>query len=566
MLKFMSLLLSLIFVFSSSVIFPGGGDANCELTIAVTADPHYTVPAERIGGNIDDPIFWYANRRAALENEIGFIIDEFLRQCAGNECEYILIAGDLSGNGRTNPEQHHGIAEKLAAFEEATGKQVFVINGNHDVAYNGETDVDDFKTIYAPFGYDEAITVDPDSCSYAADLNDTYRLLALDSCDHSVSSADGLTDARKSWLRTQALQARKEGKSVILMMHHNLLDHIPAQRIFSRDFIVRNHLSTAESFANLGIHAVFTGHEHCSDVAVYTSTLGNRIYDFSTTALIMYPLQYRMVTFSKNRIEYEARTIDSIDTDALTAQVAGYTPAQIALMNEGLNDYALGFLKAGIRHRLADSLSMEKIGIAEGEPYYNLVKTATDGLNDILAMPLYGEGSAAELAAKYGIEIPASPYKNGWELAMTLVAAHFAGNEDKTLESTEVTILLRMIALILRYDLAGVADEVFLNAANELLTNNGDDGIAGRLTMFASNTYGPITPGEYFMLALIAPLLHGFAYDGDGVDDNNGVLTGFAPETPEEAAANRDEALKALTEKILFSLELMKKYFVKGLF
>lgn len=84
--------------------------------------------------------------------------------------------------------------------------------------------------------------------------------------------------------------------------------------------------------------------------------------------------------------------------------------------------------------------------------------------------------------------------------------------------------------------------------------------------MFASNTYGPITPGEYFMLALIAPLLHGFAYDGDGVDDNNGVLTGFAPETPEEAAANRDEALKALTEKILFSLELMKKYFVKGLF
>ena len=41
---------------------------------------HYTNPEL-----LDDPIFWYANRRAAMENESGFIIDEFLNQCAEND-------------------------------------------------------------------------------------------------------------------------------------------------------------------------------------------------------------------------------------------------------------------------------------------------------------------------------------------------------------------------------------------------------------------------------------------------------------------------------------------------
>ena len=102
------------------------------------------------------------------------------------------------------------------------------------------------------------------------------------------------------WVRKQAQQAKKDGRQPILMMHHNLLDHMPVQSIFSKDFIVQFHLSTADLFANWGIKLVFTGHEHCSDAATYTSTLGNVIYDFATTSLTMYPLQYRYFEITDN--------------------------------------------------------------------------------------------------------------------------------------------------------------------------------------------------------------------------------------------------------------------------
>mgnify|MGYP007111767145 CR=1 FL=1 len=47
-----------------------------------------------------------------------------------------------------------------------------------------------------------------------------------------------------------AEKAVDEGRHPILMMHHNLLDHLPMQRILSRNFIIRNHTITAEKFAN----------------------------------------------------------------------------------------------------------------------------------------------------------------------------------------------------------------------------------------------------------------------------------------------------------------------------
>ena len=55
-----------------------------------------------------------------------------------------------------------------------------------------------------------------------------------------------------------------------------------------------------------------------------------------------------------------------------------------------------------------------------------------------------------ELAKKYNIDIPDSEYKNAWDLATELVAAHYSGGESFELDSTEVTILLRTVSLILK--------------------------------------------------------------------------------------------------------------------
>lgn len=528
MKKLLCLLLSVVLVAGSLTVGACAAQSGSDLKFAVASDLHYNLPADELEGNINDEIYWYANRRAAMENESSWIIDEFLNQCAENDdCDFVLISGDLVDSGRTVPQEHYDVAAKLAEFEKKTGKQVFVTVGNHDAGEGSETDVEDFKRIYADFGYDKAIAVDEGTCSYAADLNDKYRLISLDSCDHTKSTQDGLTADKLDWVRAQAKQAKKDGKYPILMMHHNLLDHMPLQRIFSKNFIVRFHYTTAELFADWGIKLVLTGHEHCSDATAYTSAAGNVIYDFATTSLTMYPLQYRLFKLTDDKIAYEAKTVDLIDTNSLTARTAGYSENQISLMNAGLNDYSKGFLKAGVKYRLALSLSMEKMGIDEGAPYYDLVNTAVDGLLKILEEPLYGEDSISELAKEYNIDIPASRYKNGWDVATELVAAHYAGGESFELESTEVTIFLRLVALILRDDLAGVADEVFLKSANELLKNFGTDSVASDLTKLGARIFGAVKPAEYFLLALVSPVIYNFAVDSDGVDDNRGTLPGY---------------------------------------
>ncbi len=527
MKKALSVCMSILLVLSLFAV-PAVAQETEELKFAVASDLHYHAPREAIEGELDDPIFWYANRRAALEDESPYIIEQFLKQAAESGSDFVLIPGDLTNDGRPRPEDHYPVAEMLRAFEKETGIPVYVISGNHDTGA-GENDTTNamFKEIYSEFGYDEALTVTDEECSYTADLGETYRLIALDSCDTSKSTEDGMTPARVMWVLEQAKQAKEDGRYPILMMHHNLLDHLPMQRILSRNFIIKFHYSTAELFANAGIKLVFTGHEHCSDAAVYTGTLGNKIYDFATTSLTMYPLQFRMFTMNEQEITYTAETVDRIDTDALTAAVDGYTQEQIDLMNAGMNAYAKGFFKAGIEYRLALSLSMEKIGIAEGEFGYNLVNTAVGGLLKMLELPLYGEGSVSEIAAAYGMELPETAFYNGWDLVTELAGAHYEGSEAYSLDTPEVTLLLRMVSLILRDDLATVGDEVFFALANQILSHVGTDAVVQDLNKLASKVFGCVTPGQYFLVALVSPLLYQFAFDGDGVDDNNGSIEGY---------------------------------------
>ncbi|MBQ7542476.1 MAG: metallophosphoesterase [Clostridia bacterium] len=530
MKKILALFLSILLAFSVCAVSVSAADTS-DLRIAVASDLHFNFPREEIAGpeigSIDDPLFWYANRRAAMEDESGFIIDAFLRQCAESDYDYVLIAGDLADNGRSRREEHEAVAAKLAAFEQATGKQVFVIDGNHDLGNGSATEMQDFKEIYADFGYDRALTVSEDDCSYTADLGSKYRLIALDSCNYNKSTEDGMTAKKIAFVHREAKNAKKDGRYPIVMMHHNLLDHMPMQRIVSRNFIVRFHRSTAELFADWGIRVVLSGHEHCSDAAVYTSALGNRIYDFANTSLTMFPLSFREMTFTDETVQYDDVPVQKIDTDALRRTVRGYSDAQIDAMNADLAAYAKGFLKKGVEYRLWLSLTLEKMGVKESDFYYDAVYAVFSRLNELLAMPLYGEGSVQELGKAYNINIPDSAYENGWDVATELVAWHYAGSEPFGLDSTEVTLLLRTVNLILHDDLARFNDAILLKGANALLRKNGEDGIAQSLTKLGCKVFGPVTAGEFFLLALFSPLLYEFGFDGDGVDDNHGTIPGY---------------------------------------
>lgn len=535
---------------------------NKELGFAVASDLHYNVPSEELTKTNDHEIFWYANRRAAMEEESGLIIDEFLRQCAEDDSvEYVLIPGDLADNGRTVWEEHYTVAEKLKSFEEETGKQVYVVPGNHDMgAADIDFKVENFREVYADFGYNEALSQLEDSASYTVDLGDEYRLIALDSNDPSKSTEDGMSLEKVSWVLDEAKKAEEDGRYPILMMHHNLLDHLPMQRLISRNFIVKFHYSTATLFADAGIKLVFTGHEHCSDATSYTTPLGNKIYDFANTALTMYPLQYKVFYLNDAEITYRTRTVDSIDTEALRA-IDGYTDEQLSLMNEGLNSYAKGYLKTGVQYRLELSLSMEKLGIAEDSVFYPLVSTAVGGLTELLRMPLYGEGSVQELAKEYNIDIPDSDYETGWDLATELVSWHYAGEEPFEVQSTEVKILLRTVSLILKDDLSTVNDEIFISAANALIAKmGGSDTLTQDITKLTGRIFGGISAPEYFITALISPLLYEFAYDGDSVPDNNGTLQGYGIEMN---TANIFTNISNIVNKLMLYIENFFIIFIK---
>lgn len=563
MKKVLSIILSVIM--ASSVLCVGVcAEKKNDLSFAVASDLHYSAPEEELEKTNDDPIFWHATRRCEMENETGLIIDEFLNQCAeSDDVEYVLISGDLANRGRSRPEDHLVIAQKLRDFEKNSGKEVYVINGNHDASNDQATTLARFKEIYAEFGYDHALTTRADDCSYTADLGEKYRLIALDSNHETKSTEDGMTADRLKWVKEQAELAKEDGRYPIVMMHHNLLDHLPIQRVLSRNFIVKFHFTTAELFADWGIKTVFTGHEHCSDATVYTSALGNKLYDFATTSLAMYPLEYRVVKYNDNEIKYETRSVDKIDYDALTATTKGYTDEQIAAMRADLRAFSKGYLKAGVQYRLELSLSPEKMGIDEGSAYSKPIIYAVDKLISLLRMPLCGENSLQSIAKEYGIEIPDSDYKTGWDLATDLVAWHYSGGEHFDTDSVEVTTLLRAVATILRNDFAGIADDVLLKAANSFLGELGYGPIADSLTKYCISKFGVYTKAEIFLVAVASPILYKFACDNDGVDDNNGVIEGYGTVNFKTNVSNIVENLDSLSEKITFYLQLVMSYLAK---
>ena len=485
------------------------------LRFAAASDLHYNLPEETLSWLTDDPVFGYANRRAAMENESGFPIDSFLGDAAENGVDCVLISGDLADNGRSIPAEHYAVRDKLLDFEKRTGIEVFVIDGNHDLGENSETDIAAFKRIYADLGYDHALSTRED---YTADLGEGVRLIALDSCDPTKSTEDGMSLSKVRWVLEQAKQAKADGREPLLMMHHNLLDHLPAQRLFSRNFIVRFHYSTAALFADAGIRVVLTGHEHCSDAAVYRSPGLNVIRDFATTSLTMYPLSYRVFTFDRNTVTYEARTLPSLDTSALSAAVSGYTEEQLSRMNADLDAYAKAFLKAGVTYRLSRSLTASASGLQEGTALYGLLDSLYAHLKTVLSMPM---DEAISLAASFGIDVPDTGRKNGWDLATDFVAAHYAGSERFSLDSDEVQALLRLASLILKYVPAGVTEDAF----SSLTAFIADSDALSSAKALARRVFGRVSPGEVLVAVLVSDLVYGFANDADGLDDSNGSFS-----------------------------------------
>lgn len=531
--KSLSIILSLTLVLCSCLVLTASAKNDSdEFGFAVASDIHYVHPVKQAGTTLADEgwVTTFNSESESLTNQSGFIIDEFLKECAENpKCQFVLITGDLATHGRDYVSEHEAVAAKFRKFEKETGKQVYVINGNHDNAKDMPVDHKKFTEIYHEFGYDEALSTDEGTCSYSANLNDEYTLVALDTCDERYRVVPNNDITRMDWAVKQIKAAKKQGKKVIMIMHHNLLEHNPFQKLNEKNYVVNTPYSFAGLLADLGVKLVFSGHTHCNNVKSYTSFLGNTIYDFSMSSLGNFPAEYKYFNVTDSKISYETKKINHIDADKLAEVCKGFSNEALEMMKNNLQTYTWSMSYREYSEDLRENISPETLGVEESSALYAKLKPVTDTIKEMSDTPIYGKGGIQEQAAAYGLEIPDSEYKTLND-AMTLAILRCKiGDKRYNLNSNDFTVLIRLLAFTVRKSIAATADSDILSGANEMLGKLGYKGsVADNMLRDFSEKYGFATPEEKEALAIAYGLWGGYFSDVDGVENRDGAIPGYA--------------------------------------
>ena len=531
--KSLSIILSLTLVLCSCLVLTASAKNDSdEFGFAVASDTHYVHPVKQAGTTLADEgwVTTFNSESESLTNQSGFIIDEFLKECAENpKCQFVLITGDLATHGRDYVSEHEAVAAKFRKFEKETGKQVYVINGNHDNAKDMPVDHKKFTEIYHEFGYDEALSTDEGTCSYSANLNDEYTLVALDTCDERYRVVSNNDITRMDWAVKQIKAAKKQGKKVIMIMHHNLLEHNPFQKLNEKNYVVNTPYSFAGLLADLGVKLVFSGHTHCNNVKSYTSFLGNTIYDFSMSSLGNFPAEYKYFNVTDSKISYETKKINYIDADKLAEVCKGFSNEALEMMKNNLQAYTWSMSYREYSEDLRENISPETLGVEESSALYAKLKPVTDTIKETSDTPIYGKGGIQEQAAAYGLEIPDSEYKTLND-AMTLAILRCKiGDKRYNLNSNDFTVLIRLLAFTVRKSIAATADSDILSGANEMLGKLGYKGsVADNMLRDFSEKYGFATPEEKEALAIAYGLWGGYFSDVDGVENRDGAIPGYA--------------------------------------
>ncbi|MDR1464093.1 MAG: metallophosphoesterase [Oscillospiraceae bacterium] len=298
-----------------------------------------------------------------------------------NGLSYVLISGDLTKDGEL--EGHQKLAKTLAAFEKRTGIQVAVIPGNHDINNSDaatfasgkrqpgtETRPEQFLEIYQDFGFDlpNLSRFVPKAgnkggmLSYAADLGEDYRLIAIDTCKYSSDqspkgehndTAGMIGEDLMAWILQEIKEAKAAGKLIIGMGHHNLTPHIGWEDKVFHSFMLDDYERVRETLASAGLHYYVSGHIHVGEIGDYVADNGERLYDICSSALVSYPSTFREVAFSGSARSSSAdvKTYEADCVKPVTAMGVTY-PSPYST-----TAYHLSFGDEGLKNHLSDLLA-----------------------------------------------------------------------------------------------------------------------------------------------------------------------------------------------------------------
>ncbi len=338
----------------SGIAAAGGQKVVQSLPFATISDPHIFPDSEQ--GTRSPAWMEYGRLVAKMFNESETIIRTALTTCCErakkNGTKYILIPGDLTKDSEY--AAHKCLAKMLLEFEDKYGVQFLVINGNHDIAnqdactfkkdkYQSARALNykEFAKLYKNLGYDllakgtkelparysASLEPIPGALSYVADLGDAYRLIVVDTCKYSFDEAgplqtDGaISEELMQWIEAWTKKTYAEGKVPFMMAHHSFAAHMEVEPSITHAFVLDEYVEAADRLAAAGIHYVFTGHLHTTDVACVVNDDGDAIYDVETDSVTGYPNTYRenkLVTYKNGQTKLNTKVVDFDATEKMT--------------------------------------------------------------------------------------------------------------------------------------------------------------------------------------------------------------------------------------------------------
>jgi 3',5'-cyclic AMP phosphodiesterase CpdA len=337
-----------------------------EASFIVFSDPHIYDPALGTEGKAFED--YLADDRKLLR-ESTEIIEAAVAAIEKEKASFVLVPGDLTKDGER--VSHELIAGYLGQLE-ASGKQVYVVPGNHDIMngysfrYIGDNiervpniTAAEFVQIYSEFGYEEALYHDPASLSYVAEPQAGLWLLALDSCRYAenIENEKPITDGKFSaatlqWVEEMLEKAAREKKAVIVMLHHGIVEHYVGQEKNYGEYVLDDFPAVSKLLAMYNARLVFTGHYHAQDITVARWPETNKfVFDIETGSLVTYPAPYRIVNIdTSQKAAVQTKRVESIPSHPADFQ-----------------EYARAYVQSGIEGIATRAIMGYKVDRAEAE-------------------------------------------------------------------------------------------------------------------------------------------------------------------------------------------------------
>ena len=302
-------------------------------SIIVMSDIHVMAPQllEEKGTAYEN----YLNQDPKLLEYSGEVLEYLVEKTLERNPDLVIIPGDLTKDGEL---LSHQLVVNILGKLRSAGIPVIVVPGNHDIDnpegyyFNGDntrpaerTSPEQFKTLYADFGYNQAYAKDPASLSFVCEPLKGLVLLCIDTNKYEENkyidkgdeknynqTSGRIRPATLTWMLAEADKARVEGKQVVLVQHHNIVQHYDAQSTLQGDYIVADYEKVSKQMMQHGIHMAFTGHTHLQDIAQYRALTDNAqldsLVDVATGSVISYPNPWRTIKVNNEFTEWQINT------------------------------------------------------------------------------------------------------------------------------------------------------------------------------------------------------------------------------------------------------------------